>query len=280
MHDHFEVRRSMLKASLGLPLAGVFPARAFAQQQTPLTIRRLTWAGVRLDAGDTSAYIDAVAPIQSDDASNLNASTSNARRYALITHGHGDHFDIDYLRGLLGENGVIFCHRQVLGEIDARSLRVQAVEHWEPVFMPRSGANMVAFAVPAVDGFGSFQTSWVIRSGRKRLIHCGDTLWHGEWFDIVAALGPFDVALLPINGARQTAGRFRDLDAPGVLTPELAVAAARALEARIVIPIHYGRDDPASGYSETTRPLSTFLEEARRHGVATRVLAPGESLAV
>lgn len=245
-----------------------------------LSIRRLAWAGVRIDAGYTTAYVDPVAPLPAESGAELGAETTNARRYALITRGHGDHFDIDYLHTLLGENGVIFCHRQVAGDIDARVLRVPTVEHWEPVFLPRSGADMVAFAAPAADGFGSFQTSWVIRCGDKRLIHCGDTLWHGEWFDIAKALGPFDVALMPINGARQNAGRFRDIDAPGVLTPELAVAAARALETRLVIPIHYGRHDPGAGYSETPDALRVFLSEARRHGVVTRVLAPGEAFAL
>lgn len=262
-------RRALLGAA-----ATLFAGPAAAQTPLGLRLQRLSWAGVRIEAGATAAYIDATAPLPEDKAQQLDATTRQPRRYALVTHGHADHFDIDYLHALLGNDGVIFCHRQTVGELDARVLRIQPVDFWEPAFLPRSGADMVAFAVPAVDGFGSFQVSWAIRCGDKRLIHCGDTLWHGEWFDIAQALGPFDVALLPINGARQQVGRFRDLGAPGVLTPELAVAAARALDARTIIPIHYGRS--GDGYTETPQALETLVRGARESSIDVRPLAPGE----
>lgn len=251
---------------------------AAAQSNRSVTLQRLSWAGVKIEAGATAAYIDATKPLPEDHADHLDATTRQARRYALVTHGHADHFDIDYLHELLGDDGVIFCHRQTVGELDARVLRIQPVDFWEPAFLPRSGADMVAYAVPAVDGFGSFQASWVIRCGDKRLIHCGDTLWHGEWFDIAQALGPFDVALLPINGARQEVGRFRDVGAPGVLTPELAVAAARALSARTIIPIHYGRS--SEGYTETPRALEALSRAAREFSIVVRPLAPGDRIEI
>jgi L-ascorbate metabolism protein UlaG (beta-lactamase superfamily) len=181
---------------------------------------------------------------------------------------------------MLGDRGVIFCHRGVVGDIDARVLRVQPVELWEPVFMPRSGADIVAFAVPASDGFGLVQTSWVMNCGGKRLIHCGDTLWHGEFWDIGRALGPFDIAFLPINGARQNTGRFRDLGAPGVMTPQLAVAAARALDARLIVPIHYGLSSASVEYIETPNAEDALRTEARRHDIGVRVLERGEEMTV
>lgn len=266
-------RRTMLTSA-----AALLARPAAAQSPRSLTLQRLSWAGVKIETGNTAAYIDATAPLPEDHAEHLDATTRQARRYALVTHGHADHFDIDYLHTLLGDDGVIFCHRQTAGELDARVLRIQPLEFWEPAFLPRSGADMVAFAVPAVDGFGSFQASWVIRCGEKRLIHCGDTLWHGEWFDIAHALGPFDVALLPINGARQEVGRFRDLGAPGVLTPELAVAAARALSARTIIPIHYGRG--GEGYAEAPRALEALSRAAREFSIAVRPLAPGDRIEI
>lgn len=264
-----------LSAALMLPRLAC--AQDSAQPDVSVVVKRLDWAGIRIEHREIAVYIDAIAP---QDGSPMPADFESTRRvkYGLVTHGHGDHFDIQFLRSVLGERGVVFCPRDVVGDIDTRVLRVQPVGLWEPVFMPRSGADVVAVAVPASDGFGVSQTSWVLRAGDKRIIHCGDTLWHGEFWDIGRALGPFDVAFLPINGARQNLGRFQDLGQAGSMTPQQAVAAARALNARVVVPIHYGQIEPTPDYIEIERALEDFKDEARRHSVGVRVLGRGEEL--
>ncbi|HEY4613457.1 MAG TPA: hypothetical protein VII11_10775 [Bacteroidota bacterium] len=80
--------------------------------------------------------------------------------------------------------------------------------------------DFVAIPVPAVDGFGHPQVSWIVQGGDKKIIHCGDTLWHGYWRDIAIAYGPFDIAFMPINGARLNQGEVRDTGMPAVLTPQ------------------------------------------------------------
>jgi hypothetical protein len=42
-------------------------------------------------------------------------------------------------------------------------------------------------AVPAVDGFGAYQVSWVVMAGSHKAIHCGDTMNHGYWWDFGVA---------------------------------------------------------------------------------------------
>lgn len=271
-------RRGVL-ACIGMAVGAQWasPTRAQTGGGGGASLKRLDWAGVRIECGDVAAYVDAIAPQGENQSAQDEFVSTRHSKYALITHGHGDHFNIEFLRAMLGERGVIFCHRSVVGDIDTRALRIQPVDLWEPVFMPRSGADIVAFAVPAVDGFGLVQTSWAMRCGGKRVIHCGDTLWHGEFWDIGRALGPFDVACLPINGARQNTGRFQDLGPPGVLTPQQAVAAARALGARQIVPIHYGLTGEAN-YIETPQALQLLREEARRHDIEVRVLERGEEM--
>ena len=56
-------------------------------------------------------------------------------------------------------------------------------------------------ALFASDGFGSPQVSWLIEADGERVIHGGDTLWHGAWWDVALAHGPIDIACLPANGA-------------------------------------------------------------------------------
>ena len=193
------------------------------------------------------------------------------RRYALITHAHNDHFDAVTLKEVLGERGYVICHESIATYIASRGFQVMPVATWEP--LARGG--FVFTAVPASDGFGAGQVSWVVSYGGRKFFHGGDTLWHGQWDLIGTQYGPFEAAFLPINGARLQ--REPEQETPGVLTPAQAVDAALQLRTRQAVPIHYGGDAPPA-YVEVPEPLETFLAAAERRGVTVQALAPGERL--
>ena len=132
------------------------------------------------------------------------------------------------------------------------------------------------FAVPASDGLGSPQVSWVINGGGRRVFHAGDTQVHGHFWNIGRAYGPFDLAFLPINGFRQTLGRATRVPAPMSLTPEQAVDVAQILGARRVVPIHYG--NAGQGYAEVPDAIGVFVKTAKAARLAHTVLAPGATL--
>ncbi|MDC6171433.1 MBL fold metallo-hydrolase, partial [Paucibacter sp. XJ19-41] len=150
--------------------------------------------------------------------------------------------------------------------------RARPAPLWEPQLL----GDFTATAVPASDGFGDPQVSWVVSAGGRRIFHGGDTLWHGHWWRIGRQLGPFDAAFLPINGAR-FGWRQPISGQPGVLTPEQAVAAATVLGARRLIPIHYGVSGMAE-YVEVEDPLARLRAAAREKPVAIQALTPGEWL--
>lgn len=160
--------------------------------------------------------------------------------------------------------------------VAAQNVVVQAVRMHEPVLLSRGGGEFVARCVPAADGLGSPQVAWIIDGGGRRIIHCGDTAWHGGWWDIARSYGPFDAAFLPINGFRQTSGRFSDVSEPMSLLPEQAARAARILGARLAAPIHYGANSSES-YVEERDALRRFQAECARLAVPVRAVAPGES---
>jgi len=266
-------RRDALKLCLSVPFMTAVSARA--EQAPTLRVQRLSWAGVKLVAGGSTLLIDA-----SYDPSSANtpkpdvAITVDTRdRNALITHHHGDHFDAAALHAALGDNGILVVPESVAPFADTRQFRVQTVKLYEPVFLPRGTAAFVAISVPAVDGLGHPQVSWVVSAGGKRVFHAGDTLWHGHWWDIARAYGPFDLALLPINGFRQVAGRYTDTGVPMDLTPEQAAAAAQVLQARLTVPIHYGGAN--EGYFEEPDAPARFLAAAKAKGVIARLVEPG-----
>lgn len=159
---------------------------------------------------------------------------------------------------------------------DTRGFRVQPAKMYEPVILPRGSGAFVAISVPAVDGLGHPQVSWVVDAAGRRIFHGGDTQWHGHWWDISRVYGPFDVAFLPVNEFRQVMGRYTDSGVPMSLTPEQAVSAASLLHARLVVPMHYG--NAGDGYIQVTDAEKRFLEAGRARGLNARLVAPGEWL--
>ena len=93
-------------------------------------------------------------------------------------------------------------------------------------------------ALPAVDGLGGQQVSWLISVAGRRYLHCGDTIWHGHWRTWGKLYGPFDAVFLPVNGAVQAAEPASEI--PLSMNPAQAVDAAVLLRAKQLVPIHYG----------------------------------------
>jgi len=104
------------------------------------------------------------------------------------------------------------------------------------------GALRVA-AIPAQHfssrGFGDRgDTLWcgfALTASGRRVCFAGDTGFHPDFGVIGERYGPFDVALLPI-GAYEPRWFMRYVH----MNPEEAVEAFRALNARVMVPIHWG----------------------------------------
>ena len=259
----------------GILSATIFSSRGSDGTAPRLRIQRLSWAGVKLVCDQATLFIDASYDPSSagSPSPDIPLAADTRDKHALITHHHGDHFDAAALRGVLGENGIVVVPESVAPWADTRQLRVQPARLYEPVMLPRGSATFLAISVPAVDGLGHPQVSWVVDAGGKRVFHGGDTAWHGYWWDISRAYGPFDLALLPINGFRQVQGRYTDTGQPMSLTPEQAAAAAEVLRAKLTVPIHYGGTSP--GYYEVPEATRRFLEAARAKSLSTRIVEPG-----
>jgi len=250
-------------------------ATSVAKAEGP-AIERLTWAGIKWVSGDTTVFVDAVGTDLWDGEAPeglVPVTAETRRRYALVTHAHNDHFDVETLKEVLGDRGYVICHESEAAYMASRGLKVIPAKTWEPVL--RGG--FVFTAVPAEDGLGSNQVGWVIANDEHRVFHGGDTLWHGQWRTIGLQYGPFDVAFMPINGARiQQEEAF---ETPAVLTPAQAVDAAILLRANVLVPIHYGLDAPPN-YVEVPDPLGTLSKAAERRNQQVRHLMPGQRIDV
>ena len=117
--------------------------------------------------------------------------------------------------------------------------------------------------------------SWLIEAGGHRVVHLGDTMWHGWWWRIAERYGPPDVVLAPINGARLSFPRRRPASPlAGALEPEQAALAADILQADRLIPMHYGGYDLPGIYE----PVADAAERVQAASDRATVMGIGEAV--
>ncbi len=257
-----------------------------------MRLRRLGWAGVEIECDGETLVIDYVqdtapmAPLlRSPDEPFPAASRPGGTAAGLVTHLHADHADADALAAALRAGAPVFRPAPATGtkddveltaigedKFDRTALAAEIVGVWEE---RRVGPFRVVSA-PAVDGFGDPQHSWIVACGGRRIIHCGDSLFHGSWWRIAHRFGSFDAAFLPINAPVCV---WPHLQPPSpveaTMTPEEGAVAAHIMRAKLVVPIHYGALHEATLYVETPHPAERLGAKAAALGIRAETHAPG-----
>ena len=255
--------------------------------------RRLGWAGVELEADGESLVIDHLL-----DPGILGAFLTSERDEfvtpepekalaALVTHLHRDHTDVAAIGAALSDQGTAFrpMPKPVVSKLEhvaTGEAEQQFAESALAVETCAAGHTSVVgpFTVTALfasDGLGSPQVSWLIEADGRKVLHGGDTLWHAQWWDIAAIHGAPDVAFLPANGAMIAYPGWQPAaEMPAVLTPEQAVAAAAALQAKALVPIHYNRTfEHADYYRPVADAEERILERAAELPLEVHFSEPG-----
>lgn len=261
-----------------------------------MQVRWLGWAGVELEQEGETLVIDPLA-----DAGGTFAAFGETARSVelppvvpaeasravagLVSHLHRDHADAGALAAALAPGALVhhpassemgnLALAQADHELGAAELQRRPVATWES-----ASAGPFSFtALPAVDGLGDPQVSWLVETGGTRVLHLGDTLFHGAWWQMARRAGPFDVVFAPINGAvidfphQQPASPL-----PAVMDPEQAAVAGELLGARTVLPIHYGGFAFEPHYRPIVEAGGRFERAARGRTFRAAPLAPGEAL--
>jgi L-ascorbate metabolism protein UlaG (beta-lactamase superfamily) len=268
-------RREFMSGCAGLAAMALLPRKCVFAAATAdrLRIQRLAWAGIRLQLPQATLFID---PLVNPDEWGaalkgplIPIDDPVGDTYVLITHAHGDHFDGKAVAAALSRGGALVYPAGMNPVPIPQRARARPGTLWEPQLL----GDFTATAVPASDGYGDPQVSWVVSAGGRRIFHGGDTLWHGHWWRIGRQFGPFDTAFLPVNGAR-FGWRQPISGVPAVLTPEQAVAAATILGARCLVPIHYGVSGIAE-YVEVEDPIGRLRVAARDKPISIQPIEPG-----
>jgi L-ascorbate metabolism protein UlaG (beta-lactamase superfamily) len=261
----------------------------------------LGWAGVELESDGVTVVIDPLddpgavfAPFGERSAGTplpdvVEAAPGRAVA-GLVTHLHRDHADASALAAALAPGGRVLEPpagggdeleelglAQAEAELTAANLERTRVEPWTSV----EAAPFTITALPSVDGLGDPQVAWLVEADGTRVLHLGDTIFHGYWWRMARRHGPFDAVLVPVNGAVVRFPHRRPASPlPAAMNPEQAAIAAEILGARTTIPIHSEGYEIDGIYEPVADGSDRFVQEAAEHDVRTRILDPGEAIEV
>ena len=200
------------------------------------SIEWLGHAGFRIRVGRSAVYID---PYRVDDGPPADL--------ILVTHGHYDHFSPRDVERLSHERTLLLGPPAVAERVSGRVISVRPGEVIEDDLVRGLGiATIAAYNTSKRDQDGNVfhprEAGWVgyeLNVQGERLYHSGDTDVIPEMDSVTGV----DVALLPVSGTY-------------VMTAGEAAEAARRIQPRVAVPMHWGE------HIGTRRDAETFAERA------------------
>jgi len=163
--------------------------------------------------------------------------------FAVVSHNHYDHMDIDTLAKLSEQGVPIFVPLDNAYILQRNGIdSVVELDWWES----EEVAGVRVHCVPAHhwsrrglnDTNRSLWSGWAVVAADRSFYFAGDTGSFGGFREIGERLGPFDLAAVPI-GAYEP----REMMAPSHLNPEEAMGAVLDLRAARSVAIHFGTFD-------------------------------------
>ncbi|WP_461382040.1 MBL fold metallo-hydrolase [Devosia indica] len=230
-------RRIVVAGMAGLPFAGLaanLAASAAHAQEMPmadtlstsagdLVIHPIDHASLVLEFDGKAIYVDPVGG--AEPYASLPAPSA-----ILITHGHGDHFDVPTLEAIAGDVPLI-TNGDVYSKLpEALKANATAMANGEDGTILDIPIRAIAAHNTTEDrmnyhpvGVGN---GYVLSFGDSQVYVAGDT----EPTDDMLGLTDIAVAFLPMN-------------LPFTMTPEQAVEAINTFKPAIIYPYHYGESD-------------------------------------
>lgn len=147
----------------------------------------------------------------------------------LVTHHHGDHFDVNALRNIIKDGTILLLTEKCIenaedltftkvlkngDSYDAYGIKIEAIPAYNIKHMRQKGKPYH----PKGEGNG-----YIMSFGGKKVYVAGDT----ENIPEMKALNDIDIAFLPMN-------------LPYTMTPEMVADAAKAFKPKILYPYHFG----------------------------------------
>lgn len=148
--------------------------------------------------------------------------------FLLASHAHYDHFDIDAIPVLMQQKHLkLFASENCKKEAQTLHLDESRITYVSCGDAVQAGDFVVQCVFCDHGAAAPDAVGFVINVDGKKVYFAGDTGLRLDKVDELMKYGPFDVAIMPINGAY---GNMNEAD---------AVELCKAIHAKVVIPCHY-----------------------------------------
>ena len=193
----------------------------------------------------------------------------------IISHDHYDHLDMEAVKRLIPRAPKWICPLGVGSHLEKWGVSAQDITELDWWAHEMVGSIKVT-ATPSrhfsgrsvvfTDQNKTLWAGWSIAGDQGRIFYSGDTALHPEFEAIGRKLGPFDLSIMEI-------GAYDALWPDVHLGPEQALIAHQLVQARVMMPVHWGTFDLAlHGWVE---PIERLLDTAKVDGVSVVVPRPG-----
>lgn len=245
-----------------------------------MTGASITWIGHATSLLDVDGYRVVTDPLLRRRVAHLRRRAGPAPATPTVdlialSHAHMDHLHVPSLRRFPGDVPVVAPKGTARLLRRAGRQEIVEVEAGDRVQIDRATLTVTPAEHPGGRGphsrIDAEPIGYLIEIDDHRTYFAGDT----DLFDEMSAIGPVDVALLPIWGWGPSIGI-------GHLDPERAVEAARRIGPGLVVPIHWGTFAPEdfrrAAPSWLRAPADAFAAAVDGSGVDARVVEPGDRL--
>ncbi|MDV6235809.1 MBL fold metallo-hydrolase [Leptospira ellisii] len=158
----------------------------------------------------------------------------------LISHDHYDHLDMKTAKYLASRGTKYFVPLGIGAHLEAWGIpptQIIELDWWEK----RPLASIEIVCTPAVhysgrglwNGKSTLWSSWSVIGPKHKFFHSGDTGYSPHFADIGKKLGPFDLTSIKVGAYDETWEGIH-------MNPEKAVQAHRDLNAKRMLPVHWG----------------------------------------
>lgn len=178
----------------------------------------------------------------------------------LLSHDHYDHLDYSSIKKLKNKVELFYTPLGVGAHLEAWGIkkeRIIELDWWDSRIF--KGLNFVCTPAQHFSGRkinnrqSTLWASWVIKSEAESLFFSGDSGYAEHFKEIGEAYGPFDFAMLEC-------GQYNKMWSDIHMFPEETAQAGVDLQAKLVMPIHWGAFKLA--LHDWTDPVNRFIVRA------------------
>lgn len=194
----------------------------------------------------------------------------------IISHDHYDHLDHDTVQLLRDAHQAPFLvpigvggHLRCWGVPDDRIIELDWDQQHQIGDLTITCTQARHFSGRGLTRNDTLWSSWAVAGPAHRVFFGGDTGYTPAFAEIGEKYGPFDVGLIPIGAYDQ---RWADIH----VNPEDAVQMLLDVQARVLLPIHWGTFDLA--FHSWSEPVTRLLAAAALKGVKVLIPKPGERI--